>query len=269
MLRRLRKTGEEHVKSTRHPTLVGLVAFLAFATSLGGAGIRPASADCRIGNCTVTLTTDKLTAGVGQTITLTATTSQEVLPPYHILIFDAVGTFLVGQCDNGSSCPVSVLQATPAFRTFTAYVARYSDFLFPPDVQATSSDIQLSWLFPVKLYAFRSGFLPGGPDTVFFFSDSGGTEIFSPYQIEIFNKDTGDRVASCAGPQRGGPDRHGIIQCSGATTNSSGAMYWAIIAQPSTNLNTVTDLRTASYYKCVDPSSSSAPICGNTPLAPP
>src|SRR5262245_24012404 len=43
----------------------------------------------------------------------------------------------------------------PSLLGYIAYVAQYSDELFPPDIQATSPVVHPSWLNPMKLYASR------------------------------------------------------------------------------------------------------------------
>jgi hypothetical protein len=86
------------------------LAALAIAAGLGVAGTHSASA------LNITLTADRLTQLPGQFINLTAIADQDVRPPFRVRVFDAFGTFLVGQCDPGArSCTVPVVQPAPTF----------------------------------------------------------------------------------------------------------------------------------------------------------
>lgn len=239
-----------HFRLGRNP-INGLLAALALATGLTVAGTRPANA------LTLTLTADTLHQLPGAFINLTATADQDYDRQFRIMVFDEFGTFLVGQSDPGvRSVTVPVRQSAPTFNVaYIAFVARPARALFPPDIQATSNDVHPNWLNPMRLSAFRLGI---NNSTIYLFSDSGGAPLSdADHHIEIFNKTTGALVSDC-------PGGSGITQCTGSENNPSGSTYWAIISLPSPNLQSVNDLRDASFRKCVDSAGAlDSPVCDN------
>jgi hypothetical protein len=269
-----------------HPvhTASGLLPVLVLAAGLGAAATRPASALNVMLKVTehtddpLTIGTETMTAQPGQFLDLIATTDEDVLPPHQILVFDAIGTFLVGFCDivqppggntcldapaHCKSCKVpKMTQAAPGFKTYTAYVAQHGEFLFPPDIQGTSNDVHPSWLNPLKLYAWRP---THGSVAVSLTTDSGGVTIRDPYKIEFFRVScspacTGGQPGARVGdPCLGGSG--GIAECSHPDGDSSAVTYQAILSQGGADLQTArnNDARAASWFKCVDPSDFLAP----------
>ena len=64
------------------------------------------------------------TVPVGQAVTLTATTDQDVqYTPYYIDVYDLTTATLMIQCPMGVSCPISVAQSVASTHIYVAYVA--------------------------------------------------------------------------------------------------------------------------------------------------
>jgi hypothetical protein len=138
-------------------------------------------------------------------------------------------------------------------------VARLSEFLPPPDIKATSNNLNPSWLNPMKLEAARLAV--HGP-VVFFASDSGGAPLWDPdYSIFILNKTAGTLALRC-------PGGTGITDCTSNENNPAGGTYWAVIANSNSDvqgiLNGQQQLRGGSYRRCVNTlGNTDLPICNN------
>jgi hypothetical protein len=213
------------------------------------------------GSFTVTLTASRpdgfpsMAQAVGQPMTLTATTNMDVGPtPFYIEIYDAIGTYLLKACASGTTCSVDVVQQSPIFNTdYQAYVAQYAQWLFPPNVQATSNDVKPSWMYPLNMTWYRYGHyrMPGhgtasGPwidSTVALHTSTGGVAITEPYHLMIFNKTQNYVVADCSSPT-------GVTDCRGYDMNPLASEYWAIVSLYGTTLPTQ-DVRDGSYYQDV------------------
>jgi hypothetical protein len=210
---------------------------------------------------TVTLTAEALNLMPGQSVTLTAMTNQQVVPPNEIQIYDAyyynrIGTF----CTN---CSTWTAQDTK-FKPTAPFAAAYFALVGTDSAFAGASGQQIlatnhngccfpSWLYNPKLYASRT--TPSNT-LVNLVSEGGGTPLYNPWHILIFNMTTGALEIDC------GNSSTGIVGVCGKTVdNGPGATYQTIVSLGGTTPQSAieNDVRAISHVKCVDPSDVTAP----------
>lgn len=93
----------------------------------------------------VTLAPSATQVPVGQSVTLTATTNQQLGPtPYWLLIENGSGSVLAS-CGSGTTCSATETEVTASTQTYTALVADYGG----SNVQATSAPVSVTWYQPV------------------------------------------------------------------------------------------------------------------------
>jgi hypothetical protein len=141
----------------------------------------------------LSLTATASTLPVGSTTTLTATSSDDVGPsPFWIEIFDVDTATRLSACGWGKTCSASVTQQVATTHKFIAYVSDWSATSPPAGVIETSDPSWVTWnnsRWSVSLAATDNG----QTLTAAANRDVGPT----PYWIEIFNADLGQRVALC------------------------------------------------------------------------
>jgi hypothetical protein len=143
----------------------------------------------------VSLAASPATLPVGNSSTLTATTSTNVGPtPFYTEIYDATtGTFLA-ECGWGTTCSATVSQSVATTHKYVAYVSQYGTAYPPPGIQATSSASFVTWSnlgWRISLSAPQSTYY-SETVTAYVNGDVGPT----PYYIEIFDEN-GTFVGSC------------------------------------------------------------------------
>jgi hypothetical protein len=145
----------------------------------------------------VSLAASPVALAPGGTTTLTASANEDVGPtPYYIEIFDQTTGANVGWCGFGSTCSTSVTQTTSTIRDYIAYIALLGFSNPPPDIQATSGTVTVTWL-SVSLSASPSALLPGGTTTL---TATASLNVGpTPYYIEIFDQTTGANVGAVCG----------------------------------------------------------------------
>lgn len=146
---------------------------------------------------TISLKASPTTVGIGGTTTLTSTTSADIGPsPFYAEIYDQTSGTLVGLCGFTTTCSVTTSQAVATTHKFIAYVSLYSTGNPPTGIQATSNNAYVTWAntgYRVSLAGSRTGF---NQETL---TASTGTINVgpTPYWIQIFNLNTGARIAVC------------------------------------------------------------------------
>ncbi len=145
----------------------------------------------------VSLSANPTTLAIGSATTLTASTSADVGPtPFWTQIFDLNTGVRVAVCGFGTSCTGTTSQAAATTHKFVAYVASYSSTLPLSNVQATSLPAYVTWANTgyrvTSLTTTRTSY---GHDTVT--ATSNVNVGPTPYYIEIFNLNTGARIAVC------------------------------------------------------------------------
>jgi hypothetical protein len=151
----------------------------------------------------LTFTASPTAVLVGNYTTLTAVANQDVQPtPYFIQIYDDTGKRLV-YCGSGTTCSVTVAYSTPTSRTYLAVVSDYAT-TWPNIYDTTINDTQaaqyqdVNWFNPgVRLTANYTTVPVGAAVTL-----DARTSFdvgFTPYWIEIFDNNTGTRIAVCGG----------------------------------------------------------------------
>jgi hypothetical protein len=131
----------------------------------------------------------------GGTATLVATANQDVGPtPYYIEIFDATSQTFLADCGFGSTCSTSVTQTGSVAHYYVAYISSFGTGYPPPNVQASSNLVALSWT-SVRLVTSQVALSPGASATLTAAAslDVGPT----PYYIEIFDLTTGSYLTAC------------------------------------------------------------------------
>lgn len=95
---------------------------------------------------TVTLTSDDAWVPPGTTAVLMARSNKDMAGrPFAIQIFDLTSNERVASCDTGSTCPAFVSQSTPTTHAYQAFVAEPGDTPPPPNVQASSDVLPVTW----------------------------------------------------------------------------------------------------------------------------
>jgi hypothetical protein len=141
----------------------------------------------------LTLTTTASTLPVGRTTTLTATSSDDVGPsPFWIEIFDLDTATRLSVCGWGKTCSASVSQGVATTHKFVAYVSDWSTTSPPTGVIETSDPSWITWNNSGWSVSLSAGNF-GQSLTAVANRDVGPT----PYWIEIFNADSGQRVGLC------------------------------------------------------------------------
>jgi hypothetical protein len=127
----------------------------------------------------------------------------------------------------------------------------------PPeaDVQAVSNDVLPSWVYPLKLYAYRGNGTTS--PLVVLDADNGGIVPPPAYHfvIEVFNNATGMRVGDSCIPNINGC---GFIFDN---NNTSATTYQAILSRGGIDRASalMNDSRAASWFKCVDSAAPASP----------
>jgi hypothetical protein len=135
---------------------------------------------------------------VGGTANLTATSSIDVTypNPYYIEIFDQTDGTRVAVCGSGRTCSGLASYSNSTTHNYIAYIAKSGMTNPPPQVQAESRTVTVSWQNTLVL---------NGPSLIF---GVHGTAILTatssidvtypnPYYIEIFDETNGTLRAVC------------------------------------------------------------------------
>lgn len=127
---------------------------------------------------TVQLTADDDWVPPGSTTVLTAVANKDMDGrPFAIQIFDLTGGERIASCTVGNTCSVFVSQVSPTTRAYQAYVAEPGTTPPPPNVQARSDVVPVTWsLLPDPTRPPNVG---GGPVT--------GTVVFSGTGVPPLN----------------------------------------------------------------------------------
>lgn len=95
---------------------------------------------------TVDLESEETWTTPGSTTVLTATANKDMIGrPFAIQIFDLTSGERIALCDSGTSCPAAVEQLTPTTRAYQAFVAEPGPTAPPPNVQASSEVVTVTW----------------------------------------------------------------------------------------------------------------------------
>jgi PASTA domain len=159
------------------------------------AATAPRAAAAAAATFTVSLVAGSPNLAPGGTSLLTATANQDVGPtPYFIEIFDLTTGALVVECGFGTSCATTVTQSGSTFQDYFAYVSSFGTTVPPPNIQATSGIVVVTWM-TITLDASPTVLLPGRTTllTATASLDVGPT----PYFIEIFDILAGTFVVEC------------------------------------------------------------------------
>jgi hypothetical protein len=136
-------------------------------------------------------------ASLGQNITITATTTVDVLPtPFYIQIWDTTTTpaVLVGACGSGTTCSGIVAHSTAGTHSYVATVAASSTSYPPPSIQSTSPTDYVTWGGSWELSLTAPSRTYGSATiTATANGDVGPTAYF----IEIYNENTGALLDDC------------------------------------------------------------------------
>jgi hypothetical protein len=94
----------------------------------------------------LSLSSSANTGPVGSTVSLTATTSDDVGPsPFYTEVFDTTTQSVLAECGTGTSCTALVSMAVAATHRFVALEASYATGFPPTNIQATSLPMWVIW----------------------------------------------------------------------------------------------------------------------------
>lgn len=185
---------KEHHKTHRLVRLASaaLALLSGFGMAVQSLAAPAASAD---GLDFLNLSVDAAYQLTGRSATLTVTFPHDVGPtPYYLEIFDQTTGALVKACASGTSCSAQAAQASPTTHKYIAYKASYSTTNPPPNTQATSQTVSVTWRDSLVLNG-RTVQNAGSPVTL---TASSATDVGpTPFYIEIFNKTTGRLLKAC------------------------------------------------------------------------
>jgi hypothetical protein len=130
----------------RRPSARALIAATALVAALAVPFSSVTSAQA---STIVSLSASPTSLIIGSPTTLTATTSVNIGPtPFYTEIFDkSTGKRLV-VCSTGTTCSVSVFGAMGT-QQYISYVSADSAAFPPPDIQATSNVVDVTWTRPL------------------------------------------------------------------------------------------------------------------------
>lgn len=132
-----------------------------------------------------------------QYTTLTATANQDVGPtPYYLSIYDVSANSYIKICGAGTTCSISVTQATATTRTYRAYVSSYPTTNPPVNQQAVSGNVAVTWKgVSVSLATNVSTTYVNGTATL---TATASSDVGpSPFYIQLFDTTTGARLNYC------------------------------------------------------------------------
>jgi hypothetical protein len=150
----------------------------------------------------------------GGTSTVTAYTNMDVGPtPWWIEIYESTNAVFLGRCGGGTSCSVYPSFPYATSRNYLAFVSDYSASWTPTNIQATSNYANVTW-YAVSLSASPTSLVAWSWTTL---TASATNDVGpTPYYLEIYDRNTGGRVANCAS----GWQCSVSIQQTGATTRT-------------------------------------------------
>jgi hypothetical protein len=132
---------------------------------------------------TVSLSASTTTPASGQTVTLTATTNQNVSSgSWHIVLWDNTANAIVGtSCGSGTSCTGNVSYATATTHTYQAYVSGSATATTP--TQASSTTVSVTWPTPYSVTLSASTTTPPSGQTVTFTATANQSVTAPPYIV--------------------------------------------------------------------------------------
>jgi hypothetical protein len=148
------------------------------------------------------LASNVATAPVGGTVTLTATTGEDVgASPFYIQIYDQTTGTRLNSCGYGTACSVQVSQAQATTHAYGAVVSDYTTAWPPTGAISWSAASYVTWSasgFQISLTAPRSASGGGYTGYVTVTATTNLDVGPTPYFIQIFNQGTGALVGRCA-----------------------------------------------------------------------
>lgn len=134
--------------------------------------------------------------GIGKTVTLTATSNQDVGPTvYYIEIYNQTSGALLNACGTGTSCTATFANNSANQQGFVAYVAGYSVKTPPPTVAAVSGTAYTTWVAVTGMSASPQYLAPTGKSTI---TVSANVNVGpTPWYLELFDATTGAFLAYC------------------------------------------------------------------------
>jgi hypothetical protein len=143
-------TGASCSTSVSQPqaTTHSLVAYIAcFSSPCGPPSIRATSGTVKVTWLSVSLRSNAVYVLTGFGATLTATANADIAnSPYYIEIYDQGTGQSAALCPTGSSCAVTITQSQSGTFSYIATVATYSTTYPPPNVQASSAAVSVTWV---------------------------------------------------------------------------------------------------------------------------
>ncbi len=144
----------------------------------------------------VSLTASPTTLAINGNSTLTATTSADIGPsPFYTHIFDLTTGARVVVCGFGTSCTTTVSQSAATTHKYGAFVTNLTTTVPTTGIQAKSVPNFVTWANTGYRIALTSSRTAYGRETLT--ATSNVSVGPTAYYIQIFNVNTGARVAVC------------------------------------------------------------------------
>jgi hypothetical protein len=149
-----------------------------------------------VDNLHLRLSADPTTTTPGSSITLTATTSEDIGPsPQWVEIFDSTAQQFLIACGTGTSCSTTVSQAAATTHLFAAYFSAHDTHYTPTGTQQTAGFQYLTWSGSGwRVWLSATGVVN---NTQTITATASGDVGPTPYWIEIFSLPTDHLIAAC------------------------------------------------------------------------
>ncbi|HYS36493.1 MAG TPA: hypothetical protein VEO01_12780 [Pseudonocardiaceae bacterium] len=147
------------------------------------------------------ITSDLTTPAVGQEVTITATTGEDVGPsPFWIQIYDVTNGTRLAVCGYGTSCSAKVSPWQAVTRSYSAVVSDNTAAWPPTGTISWSAATYVTWsISGFQLSLTAPAYASGGTSGNVIVTATANIDVGStPYFIEIFNQGTGALVGVCS-----------------------------------------------------------------------
>lgn len=141
------------------------------------------------------LSTSAPTTDVGASVTLTATTNEDIGPsPFYVEIFDATTGTLLNECGFGTSCHAQVSQAEATTHAYQAFLSPFGTAFPPPGAVDTTPVSYVTWETSAWSVNLTADARPQQTATV---TATASADVGpTPYFIEIFDEN-GTLIGLC------------------------------------------------------------------------
>src|SRR5262249_10109623 len=150
-----------------------------------------------VDNLHLRLSVNPTTTAPGASVTLTATTSEDIRPaPQSLEIFARTTQPLPAASGAGTSCSTPISEAAATTHIFAAYFSAYDTHYTPSGVQQTAGFHYVTWSGSGWRISLSSTGVVNNTQSIM--ATASGDVGPTPYWIEIFSLPTDNLIAACA-----------------------------------------------------------------------